>query len=127
MKMQQLKKEDEMEPWMLEEARQRRLAQRKWPECEVCGRDIGGFTTTLVYTYTSPGDFVGGRGSYFPVGTTAVSWYGAPVGYFRYDKYDWRSQENIVDEKSIVMFPSPRGQRVSFGGIHVDPYTGREY
>ena len=42
------KKEDEMEPWMLEEARQRRLAQRKWPECEVCGRDIGGFENCLV-------------------------------------------------------------------------------
>lgn len=42
------KKEDEMEPWMQEEVRQRRLAQKKWPECENCGRDIGTFESCLV-------------------------------------------------------------------------------
>ena len=37
-----------MEPWMQEEVRQRRLARKSWPECEGCGRSIGGFERCLV-------------------------------------------------------------------------------
>jgi len=73
---------------------------------------------TFIYTITSPGDFAGG-GGIFPVGTNAVCWYGTePVEYFLFTEYDWVTQENIVDEKYIVMY-EPEGENdFPFGGIH---------
>ena len=47
-----------MEPWMQEEVRQRRLARKSWPECEGCGRSIGGFERCLVLGATHTHSFL---------------------------------------------------------------------
>lgn len=91
------------------------------------GSPIGPGTITHVYTYTGPGDFLRIGFANFPKGSKAIRWYGPePVGYASYTQYDWLSQENVVDENAIVMYPSPN-RKVNFGGIHEDPYTGEQY
>lgn len=92
------------------------------------GRVIG-TKVTYVYTSTGPGDWVTGPNlQSFPKGTTATHWYGpSKFKYFSFDEYDWVSQENVVDRDAIVMYPLQGKKRVTFGGIHKDPYTGEEY
>lgn len=91
------------------------------------GKDIG-TEITYVYTMTGPGDFARNGTCNGPEGTTVIRWYGSdPVSYFSFTEYDWMSQENIVDRDAIVMFPSPGGQWVTFGGIHEDSYTAAQY
>lgn len=92
------------------------------------GSPIGPDTITHVYTYAGPGDFLRIGFSNFPKGSKAIRWYGPePAGYASCKKYDWQSQENVVDEDVIVMYPLPQGNRIDFRGIHEDSYTGEQY
>ena len=80
---------------------------------------------TVIYTVTSPGDFVGGNGR-FPVGTNAVCWYGTEsVEYFWFVEHDWVTQENIVDENAIVMYGPDGNDIFPYGGTHLDVDTGK--
>ena len=93
----------------------------------IIGKEIG-VPLTYIYTYTGPGDYMRIGFCTFPEGSNAKRWYGdEEVSYATYTQYDWLSQENVVDEEVIVMYPSPEGSRVPFGGIHWDVDTDTEW
>ena len=80
---------------------------------------------TYVYTCVSPGDYTtaGALGG-FPLGTTAKRWHGVdPVRYEIITPYDWLTQENMIDEKAIVMYGPESDFETPFGGIHLDVNT----
>ena len=79
---------------------------------------------TYVYTCVSPGDYTDRDIGEFPTGTIGRCWYGSkPVCYFTFTQYDWLTQENIIDEKAIVMYGPESDFDVPFGGIHLDVNT----
>lgn len=82
----------------------------------IYGKEIG-MPITSVYSYISPGDLVLGWGRY-PVGTTATCWYGEPITYYLFDTYDWVSQESVVEEECIVMYPPEEPPYFTFAGTH---------
>lgn len=93
----------------------------------IIGKEIG-VPLTFVYTYTGPGDFLRIGFSGVPEGSNAKSWCGdVDVSYHMFTQYDWLSQENVVDEEAIVMYPSAEGSRVTFGGVHWDVDTDMEW
>lgn len=93
----------------------------------IIGKEIG-VPLTYIYTYTGPGDYMRIGFCTFPEGSNAKRWYGdEEVSYAAYAQYDWLSQENVVDEEAIVMYPSPGGPSIPFGGIHWDVETDTEW
>ncbi len=84
----------------------------------IYGKEIGE-RITYVYTCVSPGDVVDpGPVETFPLGTTAVCWYGSPVNYCLFTEYDWVSQENVVDDVCIVMYAPEEPPYFTFSGSH---------